>query len=115
MHRVATEPGHLDHTHPSTKIEQTSAELIFISAADSDLSLVAQAWLPMNALFVAMLCSGFLALCYISVPMVQTLKNVANLVTVAGDWYFFGETVSVLSITAIFIMCTIYRNTFEIV
>ena len=65
----------------------------------------AQAWLPMNALFVAMLCSGFLALCYISVPMVQTLKNVANLVTVAGDWYFFGETVSVLSITAIFIMC----------
>ncbi len=47
MHRVATEPGHLDHTHPSTKIEQTSAELIFISAADSDLSLVAQAWLPM--------------------------------------------------------------------
>ena len=65
----------------------------------------AQAWLPMNALFVAMLCSGFLALCYISVPMVQTLKNVANLVTVAGDWYFFGETVSTLSITAIFIMC----------
>ncbi|MEC7193335.1 MAG: cobaltochelatase subunit CobN, partial [SAR324 cluster bacterium] len=46
MHRVATEPGHLDQTQPSTRIEQTSAELIFISAADSDLSLVAQAWLP---------------------------------------------------------------------
>ena len=46
MHRVATEPGHLDQTQPSAKIEQTSAELIFISAADSDLSLVAQAWLP---------------------------------------------------------------------
>ena len=46
MHRITTEPGLLDHTHPSTKIEQTSAELIFISAADSDLSLVAQAWLP---------------------------------------------------------------------
>ena len=65
----------------------------------------AQSWLPMNALFVAMLCSGFLALCYISVPMVQTLKNVANLFTVAGDWYFFGEIVSTLSLSAIFIMC----------
>lgn len=65
---------------------------------------VALAWLPMNALFVTMLCSGFLALFYVSVPMVQTFKNLTNIVTVFGDWYFFGEIITPLSIIAIFIM-----------
>ena len=64
----------------------------------------AYSWLPMNALFVSMLCSGFLALCYVSVPMAQTFKNLANIFTVFGDWYFFGETVGILSIVAVFIM-----------
>ena len=36
--------------------------------------------------------------------MVQTLKNCANLVTVAGDYYLYGETQSFLSMTAILIM-----------
>ena len=39
-----------------------------------------------------------------SVPMVQTLKNVANLVTVTGDYYIFGEVVTPLSLTAILVM-----------
>ena len=65
---------------------------------------VAYSWLPMNALFVLMLCSGFMSLVYVSVPMVQTFKNLTNLVTVAGDWLIFNEQVSVLSLLAILIM-----------
>ena len=65
---------------------------------------VAYAWLPMNALFVGMLCSGFMSLVYVSVPMVQTFKNMTNLVTVAGDWFLFNEHVSALSLLAILIM-----------
>ena len=77
--------------------------LKFIDYPDFQLS-VAYAWLPMNALFVSMLCSGFLALFYVNVPMVQTFKNLTNIITVFGDWYFFGETVTPLSIISIFIM-----------
>lgn len=65
---------------------------------------VAYSWLPMNALFVGMLCSGFMSLVYVSVPMVQTFKNLTNLVTVAGDWLIFNEQVSALSLLAVLIM-----------
>lgn len=51
----------------------------------------ALAWLPLNILFICMLCSGFFALIYVSVPMVTIFKNLTNLVTVWGDYYFFGE------------------------
>lgn len=47
MHRVATESGHLDHEHPQHEIEQTPAEVVFLSAADTDLAAVAQTWLPL--------------------------------------------------------------------
>jgi len=49
------------------------------------------AWLPLNILFICMLCSGFFSLIYVSVPMVTIFKNLTNLVTVWGDYYFFGE------------------------
>ena len=47
MHRIATEAGQLDQAQAASQIDQTPAEVVFISAADSDLTLVAQAWLPL--------------------------------------------------------------------
>jgi len=51
----------------------------------------ARSWLPVNILFVGMLCSGFISLVYVSVPMVTIFKNLSNIVTVFGDWYLFNE------------------------
>ena len=51
----------------------------------------ARSWLPVNVLFIGMLLTGFLSLVYVSVPMVTIFKNLTNLVTVTGDWYFFEE------------------------
>ena len=51
----------------------------------------AKSWLPVNILFIGMLCSSFICFIYVSVPMITIFKNLTNLVTVAGDWYFFNE------------------------
>ena len=51
----------------------------------------AKAWMPVNILFIGMLCSGFISFVYVSVPMITIFKNLTNLVTVAGDWYLFKE------------------------
>jgi hypothetical protein len=51
----------------------------------------AKPMVPLNALFIGMLLSGFLSLVYVSVPIVTVFKNLTNLATVAGDWYFFNE------------------------
>lgn len=48
-------------------------------------------WLPLNLLFIGMLASGFIALTYVSVPMITVTKNLTNLITVAGDYFLFGE------------------------
>ncbi len=82
---------------------QSAKALRLIDYPNFQLS-VAYQWLPMNALFVGMLCSGFMSLVYVSVPMVQTLKNLTNLITVAGDWLIFDEHVSALSLLAVLIM-----------
>ena len=47
--------------------------------------------LPLNILFIGMLLSGFMSLVYISVPVVTVFKNLANIATLLGDWYIFGE------------------------
>jgi GDP-mannose transporter len=65
---------------------------------------VAKAWLPLNVLFIGMLCTGFLSLVYNNVPMVTVCKNLTNVVTIAGDALFFGEKVSFLTILSIFVM-----------
>ena len=52
----------------------------------------AKAWLPLNFLFIGMLCTGFFALMYVSVPMVTIFKNLTNLGTVFGDWLIFDES-----------------------
>lgn len=64
----------------------------------------AKAWLPLNVLFVSMLCTGFLSLVYNNVPMVTVCKNLANFFTILGDFWFFGERVSQLTITAVAVM-----------
>jgi GDP-mannose transporter len=53
--------------------------------------VTAKAWLPVNLLFIGMLCSGLISFVYVSVPMITIFKNLTNLITVAGDWYFFNE------------------------
>jgi GDP-mannose transporter len=53
--------------------------------------IVAKAWLPVNLLFIGMLCSGFISLSYLSIPMATVLKNLTNMFTIFGDWYLFSE------------------------
>ncbi|KDD74006.1 hypothetical protein H632_c1659p0 [Helicosporidium sp. ATCC 50920] len=51
-----------------------------------------RAWLPVNALFVAMIGTSFWALAALNVAMVTVLKNLTNAFVLAGDWYFFKRT-----------------------
>lgn len=48
-------------------------------------------WLPVNMIFVAMLTTGFLTFVYLSVPMINIMKNLTNVITIFGDWYIYGE------------------------
>ena len=64
----------------------------------------AQSWAPLNILFVLMLCTGFLSLVHNNVPMVTVCKNLTNLVTIAGDFWFFGEAAGTLTIVAVMVM-----------
>lgn len=64
----------------------------------------ARAWLPLNILFVSMLCTGFLSLVYNNVPMVTVCKNLANFFTILGDFWFFGEKVSQLTLSSVAVM-----------
>ncbi|KAG1680828.1 hypothetical protein FOA52_008161 [Chlamydomonas sp. UWO 241] len=49
-------------------------------------------WFPVNLLFVGMIATSYLALQRIGIGMFTLLKNMANLLTIIGDWYFFGKT-----------------------
>jgi hypothetical protein len=51
----------------------------------------AKPMVPLNLIFIGMLLSGFLSLVFVSVPIVTVFKNLTNLATVTGDWYFFKE------------------------
>ena len=64
----------------------------------------AKSWLPLNLLFIGMLFSGFISLIYVSVPMVTITKNLANIITVFGEYYLFGEPLSYLTLLSVFIM-----------
>lgn len=65
---------------------------------------VARSWLPLNILFIGMLFSGFMSLVYVSIPMVTITKNLSNIITVVGEWYLFGEPLSVLTLLSVLIM-----------
>jgi len=64
----------------------------------------AKQWLPVNIMFIGMLCSGFLSLIYVNVPMVTVTKNCANLLTVFGEAYIFKESTTMLTITSVILM-----------
>ena len=46
MHRIATKPGDLDLEHKLLEVNQTPAEILFISTADTELSGIAKVWGP---------------------------------------------------------------------
>lgn len=64
----------------------------------------AKEWAPVNICFCAMLFTGMASLQYNSVPMVTVFKNLTNIATCAGDWFFFGNTPERLVIVAFAIM-----------
>jgi GDP-mannose transporter len=64
----------------------------------------AKQWAPVNILFCGMLFTGMASLQYNSVPMVTVFKNITNILTTIGDYYFFGTTVEGLIIAAFGIM-----------
>jgi GDP-mannose transporter len=51
--------------------------------------------LPLNVLFVGMLYTSMQSLQHLPVPMVTIFKNVGNCLIVSGDWYFYGNDISV--------------------
>lgn len=51
-----------------------------------------QVWLPVNIIFVLMLASGIWALQLMGVAMVTIMKNLTNILTISGDYFFFGRT-----------------------
>lgn len=64
----------------------------------------AKQWLPVNIMFIGMLCTGFLSLIYVNVPMVTVTKNCANLLTVFGEAYIFEKSTTMLTIISVILM-----------
>jgi len=70
-------------------------------------------WLPVNACFVVMLLTSFIAMRFLSVPMITVFKQLANLLTVGGELYFFGKSVSkgvVLSLATMIVGACLATN-----
>ena len=65
---------------------------------------IALRWLPVNVMFVAMLVTSFMSLKYLSVPMVTIFKNLANVTTATGEWYFFEASQSSLVVVSFVVM-----------
>eukprot|EP01039_Chlorochromonas_danica_P011467 gene11467-12826_t len=61
-------------------------------------------WLPINLLFIGMLLTSFLSFVYLNVPMITIIKNLTNVFTVSGDYYFFKEEVSLYTVVSIVLM-----------
>ena len=65
---------------------------------------VAKQWAPVNIFFCAMLFTGMASLQHNTVPMVTIFKNVSNITTAIGDYYFFGNKPENLVVVAFAIM-----------
>jgi GDP-mannose transporter len=65
---------------------------------------VAKQWAPVNIFFCLMLFTGMASLQYNSVPMVTIFKNVTNIATTTGDYFFFGSSIELLVWVAFGIM-----------
>ncbi|KAJ8614199.1 hypothetical protein CTAYLR_001096 [Chrysophaeum taylorii] len=55
---------------------------------------IALQWLPVDIFFVVMLSTSFEAMRFLSVPMITVFKQLANLLTVGGEFFFFGKNVT---------------------
>ena len=64
----------------------------------------AKQWAPVNIFFCLMLFTGMASLQYNTVPMVTIFKNVTNVTTTIGDYYFFGSQSEFLVMVAFGIM-----------
>jgi GDP-mannose transporter len=64
----------------------------------------AREWAPVNIFFCLMLFTGMTSLQHNSVPMVTIFKNITNIITTIGDYYFFGSSSEALVIVAFGIM-----------
>jgi len=64
----------------------------------------ARAWAPVNIFFCMMLFTGMTSLQHNSVPMVTVFKNVTNIITTAGDYFFFGNKTELLALVAFGVM-----------
>lgn len=53
---------------------------------------IVRIWMPVNLIFVGMTATSFLALQSIGVGMFTVLKNMSNLLTIVGDYVWFGKT-----------------------
>eukprot|EP00128_Syssomonas_multiformis_P007338 Colp12_sorted_trinity150504_noHs@3736 len=51
-------------------------------------------WLPVTAIFCAMLYTSTQSLAYLTIPVVTVFKNCTNLLVAYGDKYFYGQQVS---------------------
>ena len=90
------------NAHVSLLVMQNAVATFLVSSckglgvveyADFELKTAAK-WLPVNLYFVMMLSTSFVAMRYLSVPMITVFKQLANLLTVSGEWYFFGKRIS---------------------
>ena len=52
---------------------------------------IAKSWAPVNVFFCLMLFTGMASLETNTVPMVTVFKNVTNILTTGGDYFFFGN------------------------
>lgn len=64
----------------------------------------AKLWASVNLFFCAMLFTSMASLQHNSVPIVTVFKNIANIITCMGDYYFFNTHVGPLVIVAFVIM-----------
>jgi len=64
----------------------------------------AKEWAPVNIFFCLMLFTGMASLQYNSVPMVTIIKNISNITTAVGDYYYFGNKPEALVFVAFGIM-----------
>jgi GDP-mannose transporter len=64
----------------------------------------AREWAPVNIFFCLMLFTGMSSLETNSVPMVTVFKNVTNIITAAGDLFFFGGRPEPLALAAFAVM-----------
>jgi len=65
---------------------------------------VIKSWAPVNLFFCGMLFTGMASLGSNSVPMVTVFKNVTNVLTTAGDFFFFGNQPELLVLAAFGVM-----------